>query len=71
MIHQNDAAFAMPSTEGNFSQEGLTKREYFAIQIFAAHISGLYSGNFVIDDQKIAAISIKGADALIAELNKT
>lgn len=66
----NDCAFPMmdhsPSTGPNFYY-GLTKREYFAIQIMA----GLASDpNFNTASGTSAEISVRGADALLAELAK-
>lgn len=49
---------------------GLTKREYFA----GLAMQGLVNHfvyNYNVDAEKLAAVAVKMADALIAELNKT
>lgn len=57
--------FAMPRT-GN----GLTKREYFAGQIFSGIYAGLAGTGANIDDASAAKWAVDGADALIAALNQ-
>ncbi len=71
MTEPNEAAFARSLTETkdgftDRSQEGLSKREYFAIKIMAATISRTDYADY----KAIAEESIKAVDALIEELNK-
>jgi hypothetical protein len=62
----HDAAFARPEAVGIESQTGLTKREYFA----AMAMQALTSRKVKQRDDVVAAMSVRMADALIAELNK-
>lgn len=65
-VDPQDGAFAGPSSAGY--QTGVTKREYFAAMIMAAHCNSM--GPIQTDHAKCALESVRAADALITELNK-
>lgn len=69
----HDAAFARPASDPRtdelpVSQQGLTKREYFAGQAVRFMLAGSPPRQGDIDDA--AEFAVAYADALIAELNK-
>jgi hypothetical protein len=71
-INPNDAAFAKSAFyhQNGFidsSQEGLTKREYFA----AIALQGLLAEGNRHQFNIIAEIAVEAADLIIEELNKT
>ncbi len=73
MTNPNDAAFKQIANDHIFggiqlTALGLTKREYFAAMAMQGTIAG--SQGLDITSEQFAAISIKLADALIAELSK-
>jgi hypothetical protein len=69
----NEAAFPILHTEFRGGEDGLTKREYAAIAILAAMVSGILSNpNLEINDssEERAVEAVHHADALLAELAK-
>lgn len=65
MENGKQGAFAMLDQNGSFTQYGLTKREYFA----GLAMQGISAFN--LPYEMTAEQSVKLADALLAELEKT
>ena len=66
-------AFAMLGSNGSFTQEGLTKREYFASQIAIGLSVQAIAGNhnsLSAMEISVPMYSVKIADAILAELDK-
>jgi len=60
-------AFPRPASDYNYSQDGMTLREYYAGQVLA----GLCADpNLIAQYGSLAKTCVGLADALIAELNK-
>jgi hypothetical protein len=70
MKNGKQGAFACVDSQKQYLQEGLTKREYFAVLA----LQGICVEKYVQRDndrEMIAQWSVKMADALLAELEKT
>lgn len=70
MGNEQQGAFACVDSQKQYLQEGLTKREYFA----GLALQGICVEKHVERDEdreKIARWSVKMADALLIELEKT
>jgi hypothetical protein len=65
MTNANDCAY--PADSQTQTEGGLTKREYFA----ALAMQGVCSTNQAVTAREVAEWSVKMADALITELNKS
>ena len=72
MTNSGDAAFARPYTEYGSSQEGLTKREYFAALVLQGLIAneGAAGVSSSADMEKDCKRSVAYADFLVNALNE-
>ncbi|MBL8677362.1 MAG: hypothetical protein JNJ47_08140 [Alphaproteobacteria bacterium] len=70
--YKEDAAFARPNGTESNAEFGLTKREYFAIQILNGMMANAAWEHMSADEMFGVAqkYAVKAADALIEELNK-
>lgn len=64
--YENDSAFPIPDVGKDFAG-GLTKREYFAVEI----LKGFLSGGKIRSIDDCVMESIETADLLISELKNT
>ncbi len=70
MENGKQSAFACVDSQKQYLQEGLTKREYFAGLAMQSYVNNYY-GTEKNTMEDMAQRSVKMADALLAELEKT
>jgi len=63
-------AYGMANEQCHHSQDGLTKREYFAGLALQSYINNYFGGS-ERDTEHCAKMSVHMADALLEELKKT
>ena len=75
MTHSGNSAFPLAYKNEHNTNDGLTKREYFAVLamqgLWANSPQSPLHGQPEYDTVQIARMAVQAADDLIAELNKT